>query len=550
MPLGKVPTLGTEEERAAIRREKVKLNVRAFRQRQLDKQFHAEVIDYALDFAKNRPEIVGRNPCSPQRPIDIPYHRKVESPSVSEKLEQNPDYRERTVRPLVPKQMNEVPLPLDTRRTNRLFYLNIMIGYYLPDMSIWADFHNKLNPTQLTASTVSTCSAFLLSSSAVFDQHGSEVLTDSLLSMALCILGGTQGDRDMQMQGRYAYKRALSRIRKMLDRTVSAANPDQTAESHHLLAFSCLICALSEYITNNSIPSYFKHLDGVALLIERSGPSSMDSEMARALFFEHRAMYIGKCCYERRSCFYSTKNWIDVPWKADSQLATSPLHTLLNIAYQIPELQEAFDRRSPTTRTKGFLQQILRTTHKLEQTLEAWRETVSRSIVQPSLKVEHDDSSNMPELFSNSIYYASFPIAFTLMYYYAFKLCLADMVLDVADSMTMNGEDGMSLMYGVTSTYLDMAGRICRSLKYCFDPERKIGGKLIGVFPFHTARHAFTRISQQSQCFHLTAEIEWCRKTAEKFREFGIAPLPFGPEYEHGFIPTVCPTVSTTPCEY
>jgi hypothetical protein len=56
------------------------------------------------------------------------------------------------------------------------------------------------------------------------------------------------------------------------------------------------------------------------------------------------------------------------------------------------------------------------------------------------------------------------------------------MVLDMVYGMTLNGKRGFTIAQGAVQVEFEVVGRSCRCVKYCSNSERKITGKLIGLF--------------------------------------------------------------------
>ena len=397
--------------------------------------------------------------------------------------------------------------------------LDALIARYLPDPSIstgvegialdMVRFRNGARPI--------TCSTWLLSACHNSTTDGGDLLSEAMLSMAMGILGVERNDTNMLRSAMRAYQKALSRVQKgLLDVLSGSGKADASQE---FLPMSCLACTLTELMANRSMENSSRHLDGIALLLEKYGIARLESSpILRLLFYEHRGIYVAYCLVGRRSCFYSKKQWLEFAMNDTYQHATSYYQMLLDIGYSIPELMEEYD--SAGLASVDHLHQMLKRLRQFHHQIDQWKRNFEVTVRVPLVSVRE---TNSVDLFPNEIHFATMGVAISLLYYYAFKIHLNRMVIDIANDLATWGEPVPAIQLEATKQCLEYAKRICRSLPYCFDKDKGSLGKLISMFPFDSAWQTFIRANNDPyQATAHSREVDFCRSTALRYRQNGI----------------------------
>jgi hypothetical protein len=238
----------------------------------------------------------------------------------------------------------------------------------------------------------------------------------------------------------------------------------------------------------------------------------------RAIFYEHRGVYIALCFLDRRSCFYSKKEWIDLALNDTDDHATSYYQTLIGIAYLIPEPMEEYD--SAGLASVDHLHQILLRLRQFHHLIDQWKRNFEFMVSVPLVFVKEADSDDM---FPNEIHFTTLGVATSILYYYAFKIYLNRMVIDIAEDLALQGQPISDVRSEATNQTLEYARRICHSLPYYFDKTKGMLGKLISMFPFDSAWQTFIRANDDQELdADYSREVDFCRSTARRYQEMGI----------------------------
>ena len=376
---------------------------------------------------------------------------------------------------------------------------------------------------------------------------------ESLLSMSLCIVGPGTGrnGQDFVTAGLLAYQRAVRMIQKCLDIAKGQSSlfnqgdtEVQKSKTAYLL-LACLTCGMTEaFLDHYSHLNALKHLDGMAVLMQQCGPESLqDSPLLRAVFYEHRTMYFLFRALDRKSCFYDRSEWVDFSWKASEKQARSHMQTLLDVAFRLPTLMEAFDRIAMLPKNEGSffssdiledLQEMLKSAYKLDDALQNWRRSrldISLSSTFQILTTEdlppftpfgHSPTptasqATRPLSASSStstapmspdrqrICYANFSLAISICTHHAVRIHLLHLIHDICH-LILADYDGQwrsrrkeflltQQAEEAEQQAFELAKFICKSIEYFMEPERGIAGNLGILWPFDAAWMA---ILQQS----------------------------------------------------
>jgi hypothetical protein len=500
---------GTDEERAEARRAHVRLHVQAYRQRQKEKnnQYTIPAAEKPLKILIEDP---GRKLCSQLKQKDTTDNAVVYNNHKMLERKTFDALMQKASTPCMQFQLDQGP-------AYRGPFFDALIARYLPDPSISSGVDGRLDMFRYRSGTMPiTCSTWLLSACESSTTSGADVLSEAMLSMALGMVGAELNDIHLLRSAMHAYQRALIRVQKGLSLILSGS--DSPDASQDFLPLSCMACTLTELLANRSIESASRHLDGIALLIEKCGIVSLESPNMRAMFYEHRGVYIALCFLDRRSCFYAKNEWMHVALNDSAEHATSYYQTLIDIAYLIPELMEEYD--STGLASIGHLHQMLQRLRQFHDLLDYWKRNFEVTVNVPLVVVKETDSD---DLFPNEIHFAAMGAATSLLYYYAFKIYLNQMIIDIAEDLALQGQPIPGIRSEAKDQALGYARRICRSLPYCFEKDKGALGKLISMFPFDSAWQTFVRANDDPELdADYGREVDFCRLTARRYEQAGI----------------------------
>jgi len=148
-------------------------------------------------------------------------------------------------------------------------------------------------------------------------------------------------------------------------------------------------------------------------------------------------------------------------------------------------------------------------------------------------------SSDSTEFYGEDLDYVNLGIASALIYYHAIKIHLNHLILDIAARFSLasrahvtgqaadQSDDDLCLLLVIKKTFtqtLSHAKLICASIRYCFDQDKGILGKMIGMFPFDAAWLAYLRAQSDTE-FDFEREIAYCEATVERYETSGFTPI-------------------------
>ena len=509
---------GTEAERAEARRARVRLHVQAFRKRQREKgsQLASTLAREPIRFIRQTPgrifdHLACANPGQPRHSATAvaqcdkaPIVLEIEGGKVASQ-----DWA-----------ASQLPSPkllvtIDVGPAAKEPFFGALLDHYLPHVSTPTSSANMADMVEFNNGAMPvTCSMWVVTACSSAIYHGTDVLSDSILSMALCIIGAQRKDDRISVAGLKTYQRALHRVQRGLGIFLKVTMSSEMTRG--FLPLSCLACAMTELTAHGSMENFLRNLDGIALMIQQCGPASLESPVMRILYYEHRSMYVATCFFMRRSCFYSRKAWIELAWKGTERLASTWFQRLLDIAYSIPELMEEYDTFKPAC-LQG-LRQVLNSVHKFDLRLDAWKSDMADSIGAPPFVRKEPTPENS---LTDRIDFPSVGVAMSMVYYFAFKIHLQHMILDLENEFLHHLVPITALAQEAAEESLKYARLTCQSLEYWFEDDKGVQGKGVGLFPFDAAWLAFAR-AHNSTDKNLDSELEFCRKMVGRYSDLGI----------------------------
>lgn len=170
------------------------------------------------------------------------------------------------------------------------------------------------------------------------------------------------------------------------------------------------------------------------------------------------------------------------------------------------------------------------------------------------------DESLRGKTFAVSYTFPSFELAVTLVYHEAVKISVLGLIGDIkqfiedrlegfssslaAGPNTMSKADDVikGVISGASSedislrsvadlhqASLDAARQICCSLEYFFEPDRKVIGRMVSLFPFETAHRTFKKHRSAGDGNGCRRELLFCDMVIESLQKEGIPTFSSSP---------------------
>lgn len=507
MPIGRPRIPGTEEQRAEARRAKVRANVQAFRRRQKEKKLA---------------ELVGGHQFNDHKG-ESSYSHQAREEVLCEQEEANASPTFLSLDPISPESsvtseeaepwLWAIPSEFGARIIGTTYQdtlTSILQDEYLPS-------HPNLKCFQYEPKKrVSICcSIWTTSATLEMGRPETKVLMEALLAASLAIVGRDQRDEDMTLQAAYVQTRALQKLRFALtrytegDRTISA----------NMLSLTALTCAMSELIANQSWDNFNRHLLGVGALIFHGGVESLTTQSAQEHFYGYRAMQAPFLFMHRQRACLSSPEWIDFTWKEDLELAHHPLHSVLDIAFQI--LPDIVEQDMPRKWKLSCLEDRLRKAWAVVEELDGWE----RRLRSQDHKVVYKKRSPTWEgLHDHYFEFDLLSTAIAFSVYTAVRIHVAALIASVSeDILSRDPTADVHPELGVLEA-LRWSRLACQCLEFFHTGKLKLTGRIVTLWPLETAWEFFTR-TQSERSMDLTTEIAWCRSTAEELASMGIPPF-------------------------
>lgn len=302
MGRGRPPKPGTAEEKAAARRQRVRNNVRALRERRkqeaaagsavtTDNSFRLEWVesdhghistekDFKLKCLEAQDEASGENISEADTTVLTPTHAGALC---------------------LANRLNEAkiinPIKVDTKNAYALAMLATVREMFLPD-AIYL-------PQDTTTTTIkpwdskqllwTPCAFWITSAFAKTSNDDTGLLKTTLLSIGILLKSLEHNNHSLRVAALDMYRRSLQGIRKTLDPIVQG-RPDKPKDVIALY-LACHAAAMFELVQNPDLSATMRHLRGVSQLICHLGDGGDDEAQSTAwlLLQDYRMVEMGLC---------------------------------------------------------------------------------------------------------------------------------------------------------------------------------------------------------------------------------------------------------------
>ncbi|KUJ09400.1 uncharacterized protein LY89DRAFT_676194 [Mollisia scopiformis] len=556
MPLGRPRRPGTDAERAAARRQQVRENVRAFRQRnreraQLDNQpesSDSEALSRQSSVARSEAGSSSQVVASSSEALSTSFRRlstssqaaglgstasTIPTSSVERNISVTSETIGRTIKwslglpfriDLGPAysgafiaafQYRSLPAPTLTVESDSIETESLMTLSTEPQDTITDIAPTEQQPTDEASNELTRVEIcyHTWTTSVSFEamSPGSEMLREALLSAALNLISIERNDRAMAMQAVQIQATALRKLRDGFDDYLENKDPAKAT----LLSATALACSMSELLVNKSWDGFSLHLKGVGALIEHAGPDALDDQIARDHFYGYRAVQFPFSFLHRRGSFLAREEWINLEWRG-GDLGNCPIHTLLDIGLQVPSEMEHYDKNP--NRRPGALRRQLKKLNDLASELNQWKVDVFSRYTSAMYTAE---PASWTGLHSEAIHFTNDIVASSFTVYTGIRVALFSLVRQLAEDLKAEDESAIPVLtYSIEESF-KWSRIACQCTEYFFAREPNVAGKVLCLFPFDTAWSTFVELGENYDR-DMTNELRWCQGAAERIEATGL----------------------------
>jgi hypothetical protein len=490
MPGGKPSSQHTAEEKAAIRRQKVKLNVRAHRERQKQKRG----IVHPGSPVQSTLRWVRETKWESRGSADHAQVRNQAQPSTAVRSQNKPSWVPMRCLPYAPSPGTQYTMAL----------LGLFRSRFLPDRIILPTLPC---PDRQIATP---CASWVVNAYDLAVFQDKTALQDMLRSLALGVVGAENQREDIQIISRHSYQRTLFGLRRQLLSLINGGI--YCAYDFLALVLSCHVAALFELTINTSLSDMFRHVRGIgSLILHRIYSQGPVSEILSHLIEEYRMLEICfSLAYRRTSALKAPKGSAVVAnsSRLAEEVQVSHLGGLLDIGDRIPPVIVQLDSLISTSVIDQSLPQLYNILKELSDIIahvEVWYSgflaRYGPVIMQSTISSSVSDNLDFPSL----------EVAAAWVYSLSFKLYALNTYISTCTQVSL-----FAPAYGSFSIFQDnlkakndqhnfdhgfithlrtkvfnTAHLLSRSLPYFFEARIGITGRSLAVFPLAAAKDAF-----------------------------------------------------------
>lgn len=342
------------------------------------------------------------------------------------------------------------------------------------------------------------------------DSPEGEVLNDAIVGTALQQISLEKDDQDMSVRALDLQTKSMRKLRDGFD----AYLQDKECGSFCLLSATALIFAASELLVTKSWLNFSQHLSGVGALIEHSSPDSLSTDAAKENFFGYRSLQILWSLMTRKNSFLAQPEWCYFPGREEHKLGNHAFQKLVDIAYQVPAHMEAFDKiqERPLPWLVSQMHDLLRIESQLDQWKFMLPKTYSQShfpTIPPVWKGLHSESIE----FCNPVAAACFT------FFAGVKLTVELLWMQLVREAAHHDLSPSTDLMEKASESFSWARTVCQSMEYFFARERRVVGNGLVLYAFTAAWDTFLELSRNHD-MDLQIELDWCKEIAKKLEDF------------------------------
>ncbi|KAH7311888.1 hypothetical protein BKA65DRAFT_542799 [Rhexocercosporidium sp. MPI-PUGE-AT-0058] len=343
---------------------------------------------------------------------------------------------------------------------------------------------------------------------------GAEMLKEALLAAALSLVSLERNDRRIAAQAIQIQTVALRRLREGFNQYLNDKDPQKAT----MLSATALACSMSDLLVHKSWPGFSLHLKGVGALIEHASPAALNTFAAQENFLGYRTAQVSFSFLERKGSFLSRPEWIDFDWRDDHPDFSHPAHRLLDIAYQIPAQMETFDKCA--NQSPNALRRHLKKLNGMVSELNEWKRDLFDEY-SSEIPAYSTEAANWQGLHTDVIKFSNIIVATSFTLFTGVRVALFSLVRQIAEVLKENDESAIPVLNFAIQESYKWSRISCQCLEYFFARDQNVVGRLLCLFPFDTAWLTFAELST-SYKMNMSTELDWCTATSERIKESGL----------------------------
>ncbi len=487
MPRGRRPGSGSAEEKAAIRRERVRLNVQAFRRRKAGEEGNQD--------AKNKSKIRWVSDSKWQAEYDEMWRKFDES---GEEL----TLSDRSATPSVGYGSSSAD--------EEVLDLSLTMLPQTPDLgkqyshALLASLPARFLPQRVSIPSIPSgfvrirtpCALWVTSACTLAQTQDYGPLKDVLLSISVALASSEQSRPDLAVTSQRLYTRSLFKTRRTLQSII---------ENDHLplgtdiagVFLACHAAAVFELFINGSFEDMARHVQGIGFLIQHlqnhSEITNISAAIGDSLIEEYRMLQMN-CSILSRQTSTMYKNSLKTNYEPNR--GTSIFTDLLDLADQVPPIMVEIDKVRPKQRSDPLycaeqLGKLIPVICSVHSQLKSWSNTLREKLIEKSL----GDIFGPNEVGFDVAAIRSYEFASAWMFScsydcFAIETCIE--ALDFLESLEKRpGWSQSSLSHYSTDTLrsdlVSNAGGIIDIMPYFMQHDKGIIGRSIAIWPLEGA---------------------------------------------------------------
>ena len=238
---------------------------------------------------------------------------------------------------------------------------------------------------------------------------------------------------------------------------------------------------------------------------------------------------------------------VDPPWKSEVPYSASYMQTLIDPAFQLPRVMQAFDKiqvemqLDPSNDESNFilLESLIKVVLRVENAIKNWDDKLRGGdgrlkIYDERLPVETLNDTT-PVAYPVQFSFLSFEVAAAFIFCEMIKIFLYQLIID----MTTCARGASTGDYGAFSDIdiqeyqakvIKSADNLCQSTDYFFIEHQRMVGRMIVLFPFETAQTLLRGLSRTgtgdpAQDALLELKVEFCESVQSSLKAGGLASM-------------------------
>lgn len=257
-----------------------------------------------------------------------------------------------------------------------------------------------------------------------------------------------------------------------------------------------------------------KHLAGVGAMIRARGAKNLNSKISRRTFQEYRATMLTIDLASRRASWLSDPEWVNPHWKANDPNSDDILQQVVDIAFHLPPILEKFDRTKATIdadpsesenmENYSILWNIIRKALGVETMMTEYEDRLLNAEPGKRLFIPRPSTSKTDQgkIYPVTYTFPNYDVASSMAYAEMIKMTVYNFLLEVTSFANSIYKDAPrlqdSLFSGIdVKTYsqkaIISADRICMSLDYFLEENKKYITRMVVLAPFQGAMGIFKR---------------------------------------------------------